>query len=213
MGQRYFLLTTILGSSLLLATAARSQAQQPAADSVLHPPKLLLKAGLRLTHLRYTHDSQSWQLLLPLSLGAEYRVAPRASFYTHFEADMLTTYTAARRRGGQRGGLPAASVAVGVRYYYGHAHQAAPVFGRYLALEGSADWEQLAAPGVVVMGGGRRRSTPAALTPGVYVLWGCSTACTRTCCMTSMPGPACWLRPTTILSALAAPATGTWAAR
>jgi hypothetical protein len=78
MAQRYFLRSLLIGAGLLAAGAAR--AQQAAPDSVQRPPRLLLKAGLRLTHFRYAHDSQSWQFVLPLSLGAEYHVAPRLSF-------------------------------------------------------------------------------------------------------------------------------------
>jgi hypothetical protein len=60
-----------------------------------------------------------------------------------------------------------------VRYYYGHAQRPAPAFGRYLALEGSAEWEQLPdARWVTTSGSGRRRTTPAVLTPGVFALWG-----------------------------------------
>jgi hypothetical protein len=131
---------------------------------------LLGKVGLRLTRLRYSHANQIGQFLLPLSLGAEYRAASRVSLYTQLEADMLTSYASGRRRGGQNSALSAASVALGVRYYYGRAHQAAPIFGRYLALEGGADWEQLATS--TSQSTRRRRSTPAVLTPGVYALWG-----------------------------------------
>lgn len=171
MAHYYFLKSLLLSAGLLLAGAAR--AQQLAPDSVPRPRSLLLKAGLRLTHLRYAHDSKSWQFLLPLSLGAEYRVAPRLSFYTQLETDLQASSTTGRRRATQTNALAGASVALGVRYYYGHAQQAAPLFGRYLALEGSADWEQLpAARWVATSGRGRQRTTPAVLTPGVYALWG-----------------------------------------
>lgn len=171
MAQLYSLKGFLLASSLLLATA--SAAQVAPADSVARPPKVLYKLGLRLTHLRYAHDNQAWQFLLPLSLGVEYRVASRLSLYTQFEADMLTSYTNSRRRNAQNGSLSAASVALGARYYYGHVGHAAPVFGRYLALEGSTDWEQIPNANLVtVSGSGRRRTTPAVLTPGIYALWG-----------------------------------------
>lgn len=173
MAHPYSLKGLLLASSLLVATAGAAQVTPAPADSVSRPPKVLYKLGLRLTHLRYTHDSKAWQFLLPLSLGVEYRVAPRLSFYTQYEADMLTSYTSGRRRGAQNSALSAASIALGARYYYGHAGHAAPVFGRYLALEGSADWEQLAnANYAAVTGSGRRRTTPSMLTPGLYVLWG-----------------------------------------
>lgn len=172
MAQRYFLKRALLSTTLLLATGAlHAQSLVPdSAQAAQRPPTLLGKAGLRLTRLRYSHDNQAWQFLLPLSLGAEYRVAPRLSLYTQLEADLLTSYTSGRRRGGQNGALSAASVALGVRYYYGRAHQAAPIFGRYLALEGSADWEQLTTS--TSQSARRRRTSPAVLTPGVYVLWG-----------------------------------------
>ncbi|MGI4761705.1 MAG: hypothetical protein ACRYF0_13430 [Janthinobacterium lividum] len=171
MAHHYYLKSILLSAGLLTAVAAR--AQQLALDSVSRPRALLLKAGLRLTHLRYSHDSKSWQFLLPLSLGAEYRVAPRLSFYTQLETDLQASSAASRRRTTQTNAVAAVSAALGVRYYYGRAQQAAPLFGRYLALEGSADWEQLpAARWVTTSGQGRRRTTPAVLTPGVYVLWG-----------------------------------------
>lgn len=173
MAQPYSLTGLLLVGSLLLATAGAAQVAPAAADSVPRPPQVLYKLGLRLTHLRYAHDSRAWQFLLPLSLGVEYRVAPRLSLYTQFEADMLTSYTSGRRRGAQNGSLSAASLALGVRYYYGHVGRATPVFGRYLAFEGSADWEQLTnASFVSVSGSGRRRTMPAVLTPGIYALWG-----------------------------------------
>lgn len=169
MPQRYFLKMLLLGASLLTATAA--QAQQLAPDSVQHPHRLLLKAGLRLTHFRYARDNQSWQFVLPLSLGAEYRVAPRLSFYTQLETDYQATSAPSRRRTAPANALAGAGVALGARYYYGHAGRSVPAFGRYLALEGSAEWEQLPAARWVAARG-RARTTPAVLTPGVYALWG-----------------------------------------
>ncbi len=172
MAQHYFLKRGLLCGGLLLL-AAMLHAQPAVSDSsqaTRRPPTLLGKVGLRLTRLRYAHDSQAWQFLLPLSLGVEYRLAPRLSLYTQLEADLLTTNTSGRRRGGQNGALSAASAALGVRYYYGRAHQAAPIFGRYLALEGSADWEKLTGTGALT--NNRRRTTPAVLTPSVYALWG-----------------------------------------
>ena len=167
----YSLKGILVASGLLLALTGAAQVAPTGADSVSRPPTLLLKGGLRLTHLRYAHDSKAWQFLLPLSLGAEYRVASRLSLYTQLEADMQTSYTSGRRRNAQRSALSAASVALGVRYYYGHVGHAAPVFGRYLALEGSTDWEQLTNANLAPVSG-HRRTTPSVLTPGVYALWG-----------------------------------------
>jgi hypothetical protein len=171
MAQRYLLKWALLSSGLLLTTATlHAQALMPdSAQAAQRPPTLLGKAGLRLTRLRYARNNQAWQFLLPLSLGAEYRVSPRLSLYTQLEADLLASYTNGRRRGSQSRALSAASTALGVRYYYGRAQQVAPIFGRYLALEGSADWEQLT---TATSQRARRRTTPTVLTPGVYALWG-----------------------------------------
>ena len=171
MGLRYFL-NRVLLSGGLLGAAAGSHAQAPASQ----PAPWVLKAGLRLTHLHYAHNSQAWQLLLPLSLGAEYRVAPRVSLYGQLEADLLASNTSrqAARRQAPRSALEAATLGLGLRYYYGRPRRAGdpetgPEFGKYLALEGAADWQQLPT--------GRlrntsRRTTPAVLTPALYALWG-----------------------------------------
>jgi len=171
MAQRYSLSRLVLSAGLL-ALAGPAAAQQATSDSAQHLRPLLLKAGLRLTHLRYAHDSKSWQFLLPLSLGAEYRLAPRFSVYTQLEADMQATYTSNRRRATRRSTLAAASVALGVRYYYGGGPSAAPRVGRYLALEGTTDWEQLTDARWLRASSNGRRATPAVLTPGIYALWG-----------------------------------------
>lgn len=170
MAQRYSFKNLLVGAGLLALTSP-ALAQRAAPDSVQRPRSLLLKAGLRLTHLRYAHDSKSWQVQLPLSLGAEYRVASRLSVYTQLEADMQVSNTNIRRRTAQRGALAAATAALGVRYYYGGGPQAVPRFGRYLALEGTTEWEQLTAIRRPRTRGGSR-ATPAVLTPGVYALWG-----------------------------------------
>jgi hypothetical protein len=171
MAQRYFSQFFLLGAGLL-ALASPAAAQQAAPDSVWSARPLLLKSGLRLTHFRYAHDSKSWQFLLPLSLGAEYRLAPRLSVYTQLEADMQATYTSNRRRATRRNTLAAASVALGVRYYYGGGPQVGPRFGRYLALEGTTDWEPLTDARWLRASRNGRRATPAVLTPGIYALWG-----------------------------------------
>jgi hypothetical protein len=168
MAQCYFFQLLLLSAGLL-TVASPAVAQQAAPDSAQHDRPLLLKAGLRLTHLRYAHDNQSWQFQLPLSLGAEYRLAPRLSVYTLLEADMQATYASTRRRTTRRSTLAAAAVALGVRYYYGGG---APRFGRYLALEGTTDWEQLTDARWLRASRGGRRATPAVLTPGIYALWG-----------------------------------------
>jgi hypothetical protein len=171
MAQRYFSQFLLLGAGLL-ALVSPAAAQQATPDSAQHFRPLLLKVGLRLTHFRYAHDSKSWQFLLPLSLGAEYRVAPRLSVYTQLEADMQATHTSNRRRATRRSTLAAASVALGIRYYYGGGPQAAPRFGRYLALEGTTEWQQLMDARWLRARSNGRRATPAVLTPGIYALWG-----------------------------------------
>jgi len=170
MAQQYSFKNLVLGVGLLALTSP-ALAQRAAPDSVQRPRSLLLKTGLRLTHLRYAHDNKSWQVQMPLSLGAEYRVAPRLSVYTQLEADVQASSTTARRRTTQRDALAAATAALGVRYYYGGGPQAVPRFGRYLALEGTTDWEQLPVTRWRRARGGSR-AAPAVLTPGVYALWG-----------------------------------------
>jgi hypothetical protein len=133
MAQLYLVKSILLGAGWL--TAASAQAQQLAPDSVLPAHALLLKAGLRLTHFRCARDNKSWQFLLPLSLGAEYRVAPHLSFYTQLETDLQASSATGRHRATL---LAGASAALGMRYY-GRTERAAPLFDRYLALEGSAD--------------------------------------------------------------------------
>ncbi len=166
MVHQYLFKSLLLGAGLL-AFARPALAQRSAPDSVQRPSSLLLKVGLRLTHLRYTYDSKSWQVQLPLSLGVEYRVAPRLSLYTQLEADMQANYTTARRRATRSNALAAANVALGARYYYGGGARAVPRFGRYVALEGTTDWAQLPVARLRA-----RRTTPTVLTPGVYALWG-----------------------------------------
>jgi hypothetical protein len=171
MAQRYLLQKLLLVTALLGAIEAHAQRLAP--DSVQHPPTLLWKAGLRLTHLRYARDNQTWQFLLPVSFGAEYRVAPRLSFYTQLETDLRASSGSGQRRTLQGNMVSAAGAALGGRYYYGHRQGVAPAFGRYLALEGNVEWEQLPdARRVKTSGSGRRRTMPTVLTPGVYALWG-----------------------------------------
>lgn len=163
-----FLPQIVVAASLLLSTAA-SHAQAPAIDSARRPAPLVLKAGLRLTHLNYAHDNKSWQFLVPLSLGAEYRLAPAYSLYGLLEADMLASPARTRRRTTTTATVPNAMLSFGVRHYYGRppvdAQRTSTEFGRYLALDGSAEWQQLATTA-------RRRLVPATLTPAVYALWG-----------------------------------------
>ncbi|RYY17075.1 MAG: hypothetical protein EOO36_10240, partial [Cytophagaceae bacterium] len=75
----------------VLGAAGSAQAQElvPAASPA--PPSVLLKAGLRLTHFSYSSSSQTWRVVVPLSVGAEYRLTPRLAFYGQAEADVQTS--------------------------------------------------------------------------------------------------------------------------
>jgi hypothetical protein len=160
---------------LVGALAAHAQAISPAADSVRGPvpPAVLLKAGLRVTHVNYSPGSQTWRLVVPLSFGAEYRLAPRFSFYGQVEADLQTSHTAARRRRPQAVAVPSAALGVGLRYYYNQPKRGEPLrntnlYGNYLALEGSIERNELTGKYV----NPSRRQTAAGLTPGLYAFWG-----------------------------------------
>jgi hypothetical protein len=135
-------------------------------------PKWLLKSGLRLTHLFYLPDSRNWQLVLPSSLGLEYRLEPRFSLYAQAEADVSAGRGTRGRRG--RATLPAASTSLGVgaRYYFNQPAAAGPPhqaerWGNYLALEFNAELAQGA------QRGRRGRGPNAGLaTPAVFAFYG-----------------------------------------
>jgi hypothetical protein len=163
--------------ALVVALAAQAQATHPAPDSVRGPvpPAVLLKVGLRATHISYSGSGQAWSLVVPLSLGAEYRLAPRFSFYGQLEADLQTSRaaTATRRRSPQAMAVPSAALGVGLRYYYNQPRRGEPLrnanlYGSYLALEGNI--ERNAVTGRYVSQS--RRQTAAGLTPGLYAYWG-----------------------------------------
>jgi len=160
-----------------VALAAQAQATHLAPDSVRGPvpPAVLLKAGLRATHFSYSGSGQAWSLVVPLSLGAEYRLAPRFGFYGQLEADLQTSRTAlaARRRRPQAVAVPSAALGVGLRYYYNQPRRGEPLrsanlYGSYLALEGNI--ERNAVTGRYVSQA--RRQAAAGLTPGLYAYWG-----------------------------------------
>lgn len=154
--------------------AQAAVAQVASADSVQRPvpPHVLLKAGLRLTHFSYSPGSQAWRVVVPFSLGAEYRLAPRFSVYSQLEADLQASRaTNGRRR--QATAVPSTSLAFGLRYYYGQPAQGKPprsnsLYGSYLALEGNVERSEVTATYV----SRSRRQTPTSLTPGVYAFWG-----------------------------------------
>jgi hypothetical protein len=168
------LLSTVL--TLTAALAAHAQTTYPAPDSVRGPmpPAVLLKVGLRATHVSYSASSQNWSLIVPLSLGAEYRLAPRFGFYGQVEADFQTSRTArAARRRPQAIAVPSAALGVGLRYYYNQPRRGEPLrnanlYGSYLALEGNI--ERNAVTGRYVSQS--RRQAAVGLTPGLYAYWG-----------------------------------------
>jgi hypothetical protein len=168
----YFRKGLLLGLGLL-GTAQAALAQGTPADSVQcpRPPHLLLKAGLRLTHFSYSPGSQSWRVVVPFSLGAEYRLAPRFSVYSQAEADWQASRANGRRR--QATALPNTILALGLRYYYSQPAKGKPLhsntlYGGYLALEGNVERSQIAATYI----SRSRRQTPSSLTPGMYAFWG-----------------------------------------
>jgi hypothetical protein len=158
-------------STGLLLSGLQGQVLAQAAPAA--SPKLLVKAGLRLNHLFYLPDGRNWQLVLPASLGLEYRLKPRFSLYAQAEADV----SAGRRPRGRRGALTlptsSTSLSLGGRYYFnqpianGLPHKDAEPWGNYVALEFSTDLASTARRGR------RGRSlTPGQGTPAVFALCG-----------------------------------------
>ncbi|HET9504072.1 MAG TPA: hypothetical protein VFO93_11055 [Hymenobacter sp.] len=153
---------------------AGAQAWPPDSLRWAAPPQVLLKAGLRLKHFSYSGSGQSWQFVVPLSVGAEYRLTSRLACYGQADADLQASRELARR-GARRNVLPSAALGLGVRYYYGQPgrgqlrHHNRP-FGNYLALEGSVERAELNAR--YLASNLSRRQTPTSLTPGVYAYWG-----------------------------------------
>jgi len=137
------------------------------------PPRMLVKAGLRVTHFSYSSSSQTWRVVVPISFGAEYRVVPRLAFYGLAEADLQASKAATRRRSPQINALPSATLSLGMRYYYNQPHKGEALrgnslYGNYLALESSVTRDEVTAN----YAGLARRQTPTSLTPGVYAFWG-----------------------------------------
>jgi hypothetical protein len=175
MSKNYLLKISLLSFGLGgLALGADAQALQPDSARWPAPPRVLLKGGLRLTHFSYSGSGQSWRVVVPLSVGAEYRLLPRLAFYGQADADLQAS-RAAGRRGARRNLLPSAALGLGLRYYYrqpdqGHLRRTTSPFGNYLALEGSIERTELA--GTFLTVSQSRRQTPTSLTPGVYAYWG-----------------------------------------
>lgn len=175
MSTTYFLKSGLLGLALLGAGLG-AQAQSWGTDSLRGPvpPQFLLKAGLRLTHLSYSPGSQTWRVVVPLSFGGEYRLAPRFGVYGQAEADLQASRAATgRRRSVQANALPTAALALGLRYYYNQPAGRLPLrnnnlYGNYIALEGSIERSVVTAVAV----NRTRRQTLANLTPGIFAFWG-----------------------------------------
>lgn len=175
MAQNYSLIKASLIGFGLLSTSwqAGAQAVAPVAEeAVPAPPAVLLKAGLRVTHFSYSSTSQTWRIVVPLSLGAEYRIVPRLAFYGLAEADLQASKAATRRRTPQANALPSATLGLGLRYYYNQPRKGEPLrsnlYGNYLALEGNVTRDEVTARYANLT----RRQTPTSLTPGVYAFWG-----------------------------------------
>jgi hypothetical protein len=175
MGKNYALKISLLSLGLWGA-AFEADAQVLNPDSVRWPapPRVLLKAGLRLTHFSYSGSGSAWRVVVPLSLGAEYRLTSRLAFYGQADTDLQASRNVGRR-GGQRNLLPSAALGLGLRYYYSqpgqqHPRRTASAFGNYLALEGNIERTELT--GTYLTVNQSRRQTPTSLTPGVYAYWG-----------------------------------------
>lgn len=175
MGKNYALKTGIVSLGLSgLAFGAQAQALVPDSAHWPAPPRVMLKAGLRLTHFNYSATSQTWQVVVPLSVGAEYRLAPRLAFYGQADADLQASRPTGRRSA-RLNLLPSAAMGLGLRYYYSQPGQGQPrrnsrLYGSYLALEGNVERNQLT--GTYLTVSQSRRQTPTSLTPGVYAYWG-----------------------------------------
>lgn len=142
-----------------------AQAQAIRAVKPPHNHRIWLKAGLRLSHFTYAYAQRGTQFVLPISVGAEYRLTSQFSLYGLAEADIVAG------RGRRRGAAPAMGnvLSAGLRYYYCHTTtpdslRTRPVFSDYLALEGNADFA-----GTI---GRRGRSATLNFTPALYALWG-----------------------------------------
>lgn len=160
-----------LFKTLMVAVLAVGAGPLRAQNQPLH--RLRLKAGFNLAHLVISPDVRG-RLVVPLALGAEYRVGPQISLYAQAEAYLPTGRATRNRQAQATLPLLGGTGALGARYYYHHARAADSVaqrparFGDYLALEGSGEWQELAA----ARGRGRNRTVPSRLVPGLFALWG-----------------------------------------
>lgn len=163
----------VLSMGLLPAPVAFAQVQATPDFSppVAASPRLLLKSGLRLTHLFYLPDARSWQLLLPLSFGLEYRFSPRFSAYAQAEVDISAGRAPRGRRGAALLPTSGTSIGVGTRYYFNQSATASASpepWGNYVALEASTELAQINS-----WRGRRGRGVSVGrVTPALFVLCG-----------------------------------------
>lgn len=157
----------LFGIALLTTTAGAAQSLVPLRVPAAPPaaPKLLVKAGLRLTHLFYLPDNQSWQLVLPSSLGLEYRLKPTLSLYAQLEADISASRKPRGRRSTVALPTPTTDFSLGARYYFDQPNPGR--WGNYVALETAFEFTQLG-----LRGRGRRSQPTARVTPGVFAFCG-----------------------------------------
>jgi hypothetical protein len=156
-----------------VALAAKAQPAFSDSTRALVPPHLLIKTGLRLTHLRYSSGSQTWRFIVPASIGLEYRLGPKFSVYGLAEADLQASNVFMRRRRQAVSAMPSAGLDMGLRYYYGQpkqlrARRIPELYGNYLSVEGGVERNEIAANYLNRM----RRQMPTSLTPSLYFLWG-----------------------------------------
>ncbi|WP_201987690.1 hypothetical protein [Hymenobacter rubidus] len=166
-----------LGAGTLLAVAhgracaqavATTQAAAVAVEAPV-PPRLLVKAGLRLSHLFYQPNGRSWQLILPSSFGCEYRLRPQVSLYAQLEADISAGRAQRGRRNAATLPTPTSDLSFGARYYFNQPvpRPSAERWGNYVAFEAEAELSQLGQ-----RGRGRQARGLLRFTPGVFALCG-----------------------------------------
>ncbi|GAB3859478.1 hypothetical protein GCM10028822_36090 [Hymenobacter terrigena] len=155
----------------LMAPALAQTAPVAASPVSASSPRLLLKSGLRLTHLFYLPDARSWQLLLPLSFGLEYRLRPRFSAYAQAEADISAGRAPRGRRGSPLLPTPGTSISLGTRYYFNQpaaSSVGSEPWGNYVALEASTELAQISGR----RGRRGRGLSVGRITPALFVLCG-----------------------------------------
>lgn len=180
---QYFYSVRFLFAVTSLLTALSVRAQVAATEATPHLPAVVVKGGLRLTHLSLSRQSSNWQALVPASLNLEYRLSSRYSLYTQLDADVQLIRDARSRRShaaAVRTSLPTAALGLGGRYYYGRptgalrAVATAPNFGRYVALEAGSELAQAQRPTARGLAVSRRPAwnSTALFSPYFFARWG-----------------------------------------